>query len=626
MPIEVNNIRNIAFRPSFNLTRPKLVADGRLSQPDPKVDTFVKVLDTLFDKKHFDKTNKIDVGGKDIELADFLNQDINDVTDALKATGSSKKLLKSFRDVVLGSGKTALLFSVQNKLKEQEPGFTSSYLLKHEGIFDFLFCTAVYAKEFEEADAIAQFMLETESGGGIQLLYDCIVKETVTSIVKDDLLRVTPTQRDAVIKKLQDQPISLAKGVFSERIHKELNTSVLDSDEMDIIASAETKLNLVFRAEEYPALINFIRSSNGTVNKQNAGYILPLALTQLRTNEFKVSSTSNTSLSDADFSVTYFEDDNAALVLNRENILCAAQNFYVMTLADEMELFNVANRIITKHFNSVGIKIPSKESHNMLKLYLFGDSFKDNKDGNIYKRTVPQERWLVYKGLFDAGDAQVLEGMTVNSEFNNHWEVLLTEVAKYLDKAERSENPEYFVSRQNIMQAIEDLQYNLSSYCTTMAKIAGPVINAELDFVMKEILQNPEITQRLARDGSNSVWKVVEHELAYMRQGSAPNVKALYDKARYGDAIIRAIANYSPALFEQTFPDFISLVEAYIIADSKLAMMTDERESFIPDEFEEITVPGSNGHYNGNGHGNYGRTAPHNGKTNGHMPADDWNF
>lgn len=646
MPLEMSNIRNISNRQNFNLARTKFVAGGKLNQPDPVVAPLVKNLDKWFGLRAFNHRNKLpsNAQAEQAEAAEgaglpagskqkganslrkLLHMDLSQIIERLILADQSGTSTRTFRDVILADGKTALLFAVQNLLKEEDPGFNSSYLLQHENILDFLFCSAVYAKEFTEANAIAQYMLETEDGGGTKLLYDYILENGVISIIDKEHLTVEEDQFVEVIEKYTAEPISLASGVFSETLKKELKALVFDSTELGIIAHAEDQLNITIRPDEIPALVNFIRSSNGAVNLDNVAYMLPLALAQIRTDDFKASTSATAALSDADFTVTYYEDDNAALVINRENILCAAQVYYVMTLADEMELFNVANRIITRHFNSVGIKIPSKESHNMLKLYLFGESFKDSKDGNIYKRTVPQERWLVYKGFFDAGEAQVLEGMTVNAEFNEHWEVLMSEVVKYLDKAERSENPESYVSRQNIMQAIEDLQYNLSSYCTTMAKIAGPIINAELDFVMKEILQNPEITLRLAPDGSNSVWKVVEHELANMRRGSAPNVKAMYDKARYGDAIIRAVANYSPAQFDNTFSDFLGLVEAYIIANSKLETMQAERESMLPDEMEEMPAFGDYGGSNGNGYGAYGRNQPANGQMNGKSADDDWNF
>lgn len=622
MNFDLVNLHNINLKPSFNLARTKVVAGGKLNQPDPVADKLVAGLEKDFGNKLFvpiqAQAQAFQTAPGGVALNVFLQDSLDNIVAGFQAQGLNPQGL-SLRDVILQEGLTAKLFSVKNLIKEQAPGFNSSYLLQHENLFDFLFRTAV-AKGFQEEEAIAQFMLETDDGGGTKLLYDYLAEKAVDDIVQTDHLVVAQAQTDSIKDQLKKAPISFARGVFSERIRKELNAAVFSGTEIGLIEGVSQNLNLNIRPDEYPALVNYIKTSNGAVNPQSANYLIPLALTRLRSNEFNVTTTATSPIGDSDFSVTYYEDAQAALVVNRENILCAAQIFYVMTLADEMELFNVANRIVTKHFNSVGIKIPSKESHNMLKLYLFGDSFKDSKDGNIYKRTVPQERWLVYKALFNAGEAQILEGMTVNAEFNEHWEVLMSEVVKYLDKAQLSENPEYFVSRQNIMQAIEDLQYNLSSFCTTMAKIAGPVINAELDFVMKEILQNPEITLRLAPDGSNSVWKVVEHELSAMRQGWAPNVKALYDKARYGDAIIRAIANYSPNQFDQTFSDFVGLVEAFIIASSKLERTQEERSSLFPDELEE--APGMDGY--GGGNGMYERSP--NGSTNGSGSKDDWNF
>ena len=66
--------------------------------------------------------------------------------------------------------------------------------------------------------------------------------------------------------------------------------------------------------------------------------------------------------------------------------------------------------------------------------------------------------------------------------FKRLWKILMLESARYLERAQASPNPDSYVSKQNVMQAVEDLQYNLSTNCTGMANVITPLIYAELDF------------------------------------------------------------------------------------------------------------------------------------------------
>ncbi len=41
------------------------------------------------------------------------------------------------------------------------------------------------------------------------------------------------------------------------------------------------------------------------------------------------------------------------------------------------------------------------------------------------------------------------------------------------------------------MQAVEDLQYDLSAHCIGMATVATPMIYAELNFIIRRFLMHP---------------------------------------------------------------------------------------------------------------------------------------
>jgi hypothetical protein len=146
----------------------------------------------------------------------------------------------------------------------------------------------------------------------------------------------------------------------------------------------------------------------------------------------------------------------------------------------------------------------------------------------------------------------------------------MLESARYLERAQISPNPQSFVSKQNVMQAVEDLQYNLSTHCTGMATVISPLIYAELDFVIRRIFMHEEVRKQVVPAGG-TWWRVVEALYMGMKN-TRPKATVLYNKARIGHKIIRSIAEYDPPRFETdaNFSAFITEVDAFITTQSIL--------------------------------------------------------
>ena len=82
------------------------------------------------------------------------------------------------------------------------------------------------------------------------------------------------------------------------------------------------------------------------------------------------------------------------------------------------------------------------------------------------------------------------------------------------------------------MQAVEDLQYNLSTHCTGMATVISPLIYEELNFVTRRILMHEEVLAHVVPAGG-TWWTVVEK----LYSGMTPDAAAgdmLYNKAKLG--------------------------------------------------------------------------------------------
>jgi len=182
----------------------------------------------------------------------------------------------------------------------------------------------------------------------------------------------------------------------------------------------------------------------------------------------------------------------------------------------------------------------------------------------------------------------------VNQEFPRLWKVLILESAKYLERAQAAFNPDAYVSRQNVMQAVEDLQYNLSTHCTGMANVITPMIYSELNFVIRRILMADEIVRQIVPAGG-TWWRVVETLYMEMKK-QRPKSTVIYNKAKLGHDIIGSIADYNPATFEDDaqFSAFISSVDAFITTQSILQdALTDDlkRQQEDASEDQPVTSP-----------------------------------
>ena len=129
------------------------------------------------------------------------------------------------------------------------------------------------------------------------------------------------------------------------------------------------------------------------------------------------------------------------------------------------------------------------------------------------------------------------------------------------------------------MQAVEDLQYNLSTHCTGMANVITPLIYAELNFVIRRILMHDEVMRQIVPAGG-TWWRVVETLYMEMKN-TRPRSTVLYNKAKLGHDIIAPSRTTIPATFEDDagFSAFISNVDAFITTQSILQAGADATTS-----------------------------------------------
>jgi hypothetical protein len=286
-----------------------------------------------------------------------------------------------------------------------------------------------------------------------------------------------------------------------------------------------------------------------------------------------------------DFRVSFFEDSVDDVLISRSSVLCAAQLFHAAVAGDELDVFGAVDYFTHRYLLRGGIEIRDPRLRADLQRYVFSNRFTDIDTGVENERTRGPERQMFARQVFAMGNSQMTDDMIVNAEFPRLWKVLMLESAKYLEYARESYNADAYVSRQGVMQSVEDLQYNLSTHCTGMVTVLTPLIDAELQFVVRRILSHAEVRRQVVPAGGS--WKRVVERLNMEGKHRSTNATVLYNKAKLGQMIIEAVSDYDPAEFETDgpFSSFISTVDRFITTQSIL--QDDLQREGPPDEQSE---------------------------------------
>jgi len=280
-----------------------------------------------------------------------------------------------------------------------------------------------------------------------------------------------------------------------------------------------------------------------------------------------------------DFTVRFYDDAESQGVI-REFILAAAAVDYVFHVGEVVGAFALAEHVVALWENGViGV-----DEATETKIF--------NYQENAVQRGTPERRALTYKRVLNLGNARTMTGVVVNEEFPRLWHRMMSEVARFIDKRESQHNGGR-VSRQPIIRALVDLQFNLSEFGSGGTAKTAQKLNAQLEDAM-DILAAPEVVEQLALGRRKSVWRVIER-LHKEMHGRQVNVTAVRTLAEEGNRVFTFIANYDSTTPEDEFDAFLDSAEAWILAEA--AMMEgrtadadtgeDEPEPAMADEDEE---------------------------------------
>jgi hypothetical protein len=497
---------------------------------------------------------------------------------------------------IIGATSTlsSLRYSFENNLAANWNNFdfnTRAVLEGYPAITDYLVAHGYFVVGLADIKSLTNFVLGNRQGAKSIVNYAIVSagREIVNREKLSDFGIDEPGS--AILKRILSANLSLSSASFNSAFTALVNDYIFNKVELGLIEDSDLKLPAAIKPQLIPQLIKFIRKSPIKITPKNANVLLSMQVQHLVGNIAVPAGADGQAgdEADQDFAVNYLTDDQSMVQVSRSAVKCAAQLFYSMILGDELEVFNVVNYFTHKYLIRGGLEISDGKLRDDLQLYVFSNKFSDLKTGHVSDRSRPAERHMFYRQVFNWGHGQVTDDLIVNREFPRLWKVLILESAKYLERAQISPNPDNYVSRQNVMQAVEDLQYNLSTHCTGMANVITPLIYAELNFVIQRILMHKEVLSQIVPQGG-TWWRVVETLYMGMKN-MRPRSTVLYNKAKLGDSILRSIANYDSSRFEQNGPfgDFISDVEGFITSQSILqeSLAEDLKQGDVEEEKPE---------------------------------------
>jgi hypothetical protein len=378
----------------------------------------------------------------------------------------------------------------------------------------------------------------------------------------------------------------MAEASFDRGVMRISNRQIFGATERELFAKANVG-ELPESLRE--SIIRRMGSWPGTLTEDNVDMVVSALLAQeagpLAADEDEADLPE---VSAADFRVEFFEDTVDDVLISRSSVLCAAQLYHAMVAGDELDIFGAVDFFTHRYLLRGGIEIRDRRLRADLQNYVFSGRYTDLGSGLGSERTRAPERQMFARQVFGSGAAPVTDDMVVNEDFPRLWKVLMLESARYLEYARESYNADAYVSRQGVMQAVEDLQYNLSTHCTGMATVLTPLIDAELQFVVRRILMHAEVRRQVVPAGGS--WKRVVERLAMDAKHRSTNATVLYNKAKLGQLIIEAIADYDPAGFETDgpFSSFISTVDRFITTQS---ILQKEQEDTWPGAAADEPLP-----------------------------------
>jgi hypothetical protein len=627
------------FHTGLRISRPLISGNGSASWIDDNVRTFLAELNTLLGKRVFARDER-----RPESVPSFLAKALTPKhagtagAQAWRLNTAGRFLARNPADHLitlsehidssseLANLKYAFLSPTgPHSIPIDEP--TRSLLREFENITDYLVAYAYHELKLKDPAALGNFILEHPHG--VTHIKNYAAVSAARKLIQDEQLNVPNVNDDdgRLAQDLTATTLPISRAGFEPAARARIDNLVFNSKEEAWIEGA----SVGEIPEKYkPRLISLIKQSPFAIDAANIDYHLPVLIAQVaRFYGDTPTDDASAEVTDQEFEVQFRDDEEpASAEVSAAAVRCTAQLYHGMVIGDELDVFGIMDYFAHQYLLRGDFEIRDKRLRSDLRLYVFSSKFIDVEANRILDRTQPHERQIFYRQVFNERKGEVAEDVIANTEFSRLWKVLILESAKFLQRAQSSYYPD-LQSKQNVMQAVEDLRYNLSNSGTGLVNVVSPLIDSELNFVLTRILDHPEVRQHVVPRGGG--WKRVVETLALGQKKTRVRASTYFQKAKLGERIIRAMADYSPATFESdtAFNSFISDLDAYISTQSIL------QEALKRDLMREPGAETDGGEDADEGRIPTASAAPDDispgalagaGATNGHAAQDEWDF
>lgn len=258
----------------------------------------------------------------------------------------------------------------------------------------------------------------------------------------------------------------------------------------------------------------------------------------------------------SNFTIRKIREKERAFV-RPEAIKAGGALFTIFIEGELLMLFEIADHLILD-WHRGGLDIPSGKAAAQLNRF-------EHMRG---QRFSAEERAMIYRRIFNFGQAELLSDTLVNERFGEHFDNVMYEVTRLLDLQDRAFSDPRQISRAALFSAIESFQFNFSEFVTGSAFLKITEMGKHLEDAL-DLITSEDV---VAHYGGTR--RTVTGAIKNMGQkflGASLPVDDLLTLAERGNDVFQFISDFNRGrVSENDFQNFLDAAKETIIARAAL--------------------------------------------------------
>jgi hypothetical protein len=298
----------------------------------------------------------------------------------------------------------------------------------------------------------------------------------------------------------------------------------------------------------------------------------------------------------SNFTIRKIREKERAFV-RPEAVKAGGALFTIFVEGELLRLFEIADHLILD-WHRGGLDIPSGKAAAQLNRY----------EHMRRDRFTEEERAMVYRRVFNFGQAELLTDTLINERFGEHFDNVMYEVTRLLDLQDRAFSDPRQISRAALFSAIESFQFNFSEFVTGSAFLKTTEMSKHLEEAL-DLITSEDVVAHYG-----GVRRTITGAIKNMGQkfmGLSLPVDDLLTLAERGNDVFQFISDFNRgSVSENDFQTFLDAAKETIIARAALGgedMASLGQSPEVPDRRQNGNgYKGRNG-YERNSYGRNGR-------------------